>query len=209
MKKIIILLTLVLSLNYGFSQDTTATTKQAMTNKSLPYSEIPKYDALYNPGNIIRRMVDGLGYRYYWATDGLREADLSYQPSKDARSTRATLEHVCGLSETILNAAKNVANVRPVDWSGLSFSELRSLTIKNLKEASDLFKDKTAVEIAELHVIFERNNKQNAFPFWNMINGQISDALYHTGQLVSFRRASGNPMNPNVNVFIGKNNVIK
>ena len=209
MKKILIPLILVLSFNYSLSQDTTNATKHDMTNEPLPYSEIPKYDASYNPGNIIRRMVDGLGYRYFWATEGLREVDLSYQPSKDARSTRETLEHVYGLSESILNAAKNKANVRPVDWSDLNFSELRGLTIKNLKEASDLYEDKTAAEIAELHVIFERNNKQNAFPFWNMINGQISDALYHTGQLVSFRRASGNPMNPNVNVFIGKNNVIK
>ena len=42
------------------------------------------------------------------------------------------------------------------------------------------------------------------FPFWNMINGPISDAIWHSGQVVANRRASGNPINPKVNVFIGK-----
>ena len=42
------------------------------------------------------------------------------------------------------------------------------------------------------------------FPFWNHLNGPIADALWHSGQIVSNRRASGNPLNSKVNVFIGK-----
>ena len=30
------------------------------------------------------------------------------------------------------------------------------------------------------------------------------DALYHVGQVVSYRRAAGNPIDPQVNVFLGK-----
>jgi len=58
--------------------------------------------------------------------------------------------------------------------------------------------------LSELKVIFKRGENESEFPFWNVINGQISDAIYHTGQVVSFRRSSGNPMNPKVNVFSGK-----
>jgi hypothetical protein len=43
-----------------------------------------------------------------------------------------------------------------------------------------------------------------SFPFWNQINGPISDALWHCGQVVMNRRASGNPLQKGVNVFIGK-----
>jgi len=171
----------------------------------LPFSEIPSYKDLdYTAGNIIKRTVDGLGYRYYWATEGLTQKDLDYKPSEDARTTRQTLEHLLGLSETVLNAARNTANVRPVDWSGYSFKELRRNTLENLKKASELYKNKTAEDIAKLKIIFESNGNKRDFPYWNMINGPISDALYHVGQIVSFRRSSGNPINPKVNVFIGK-----
>ena len=42
------------------------------------------------------------------------------------------------------------------------------------------------------------------FPFWNIINGPISDALWHCGQVVLLRRSSGNPFNSKVSVFSGK-----
>jgi hypothetical protein len=43
-----------------------------------------------------------------------------------------------------------------------------------------------------------------AFPFWNAINGPLSDAIWHTGQIASNRRASGNPFNSKAQVFLGK-----
>jgi hypothetical protein len=39
-------------------------------------------------------------------------------------------------------------------------------------------------------------------PFWHIINGPISDALSHVGQINSFRRLAGNPT-PKANVFTG------
>jgi len=45
---------------------------------------------------------------------------------------------------------------------------------------------------------------ETQFPFWNVINGPISDAIWHTGQVVSFRRTSGNPFPKGVNVLTGK-----
>ena len=48
------------------------------------------------------------------------------------------------------------------------------------------------------------NLDETGIPFWNIINGPISDALWHCGQVVMLRRASGNPFNSKVNVFSGK-----
>ncbi len=59
--------------------------------------------------------------------------------------------------------------------------------------------------MASYDIVFETQSGEKKFPFWHTLNGPISDALYHTGQLVVFRRASGNPMNPKVSVFMGKN----
>ena len=60
----------------------------------LPYKEIPAYPTDYSSGNLVSRMIDGLGYRYYWATEGLTEKDLTYKPSEDGRTILETLEHI-------------------------------------------------------------------------------------------------------------------
>src|SRR5210317_2255642 len=77
------------------------------TNKmdmNLPYHQIPDYPEDFSSGNIVSRMIDGLGYRYYWATEVLTEADLSYKPSDLGKSTLQTIEHIYGLSGTVVNA---------------------------------------------------------------------------------------------------------
>ena len=170
----------------------------------LPYEEIPAAPESYIAGNILTRLIDGLGYRYYWATEGLTESDLLYAPSKEARTSRQTLEHLYGLSETIVNATTNTANIRPQDWSTLTFEQLRRQTLLHLQEASKNCAGRSEEEIANFKVKFDSKGRQSEFPYWNMINGPIADALYHVGQIVSFRRSSGNPIHPGVSVFTGK-----
>ncbi|RMG65160.1 MAG: hypothetical protein D6722_16205, partial [Bacteroidetes bacterium] len=36
----------------------------------LPYRAIPDYPETFTPGTTVARFLDGLGYRYYWATEG-------------------------------------------------------------------------------------------------------------------------------------------
>ena len=171
---------------------------------AIPYHQIPDYPATFDPGNVAARMVDGLGYRYYWATEGLRAADLAYQPSEDAQNVTKTIDHLYGLSTTIVNAAKKAPNIRPANFPEHTFEQRRRATLENFKMASDLLKGSTAEDLETFKVIFQRETKTSEFPFWNMINGPIADAIYHVGQLVSFRRTTGNPMRTGVNVFIGK-----
>ena len=74
------------------------------------------------------------------------------------------------------------------------------------QQAATLFLNYSKDEIEELNIIFEREGKKSRFPVWNLINGPIADALNHTGQVVSFRRTSGNPIPKGVNVFLGVKN---
>ncbi len=177
---------------------------QKTTIMELPYEKIPEYPANYNAGNVIARFIDGLGYRYYWATEGLTENDLKYIPSEKGRTMLQTIEHLYGLSVSILNAPQSKPNIRPYESPNASFEELRKQTLLNLKQASELLSDRNEKDIEGYKVIFQTGERRRDFPFWNMINGQISDAIYHVGQIVSFRRSSGNPMNPKVNVFLGE-----
>jgi hypothetical protein len=81
---------------------------------------------------------------------------------------------------------------------------LREKTLKYLEQASALFLNKTAEEVEQMQVIFQRGNELYDYPVWNLLNGPLADAIYHTGQVVSFRRTSGNPIQKGVNVFVGK-----
>ena len=57
-------------------------------------------------------------------------------------------------------------------------------------------------DVSEYKIIFG----EQEIPFWNQVNGPISDAIWHCGQLVVYRRSTGNPINPKVNHFSGKIN---
>lgn len=170
-----------------------------------PYDTIPAYYPEYSSGAIIARMIDGLGYRYHWATHGLRDVDLNYKPTVEASSSLETIEHIYGLSVMIKNAVIKEVNVRPRVEESMDFNTLRQKTLKNLQLASQTVLSFTPEDIAASDILFQRAGKTSAMPFWHILNGPLADALYHTGQIVSFRRTSGNPLDPSVNVFMGRN----
>ena len=170
----------------------------------LPYKQIPDYPTNYTPGSLVSRMIDGLGFRYYWATERLAEKDLTYRPSEDGRSVFETMEHIYVMSNNILLAPDAKPYEKPYNSKKFSYEELRSLTLNNLKAASEKVLGKTSEEMDHFKVIFKQGERTSEFPYWNMINGMLSECIHHTGQIVLMRRASGNPQNPNVNVFLGK-----
>lgn len=194
MKKIITTLSLIFLFNSAFGQSAT---------DSLPYSQIPAAAETYSTGDVVSRMIDGLGYRFFWATEGLTQSDLEFIPTSESRNTLQTIEHIFSLSQTIRNTTLNQPNLRPEDLSGMDFEDFRKGTLENLLEASKALSAKDEADVANLKMVFEGQNYSNEFPFWNLINGPISDAIYHTGQVVLLRRMSGNPMNPKVNVLTG------
>lgn len=175
-----------------------------MGKQVIPFEEIPDAPATFTMGNIMGRLIDGLGYRYYWATENLSSEDISYAPGKDARSISQTIDHILSLTWGIRNTALGEANSN-LDTDGWDWQKKRVQTLKYLEEASKTFKSTADEKIQDKKIIFQRGDRKTEFPLWNLINGQISDAIYHTGQIVSFRRSAGNPMDPRVNVFTGKN----
>lgn len=177
----------------------------AQTNKEKLFQEIPTAPNNYTSGNIISRIIDGLGYRYYWASDSLTEFDLAYRPSETGKTCKETIQHIYDLSVSINNVAHGRVNVRPSAKIEMSYVELRKKSLQNLFEARTTFLNKTASELEEMRVIFKNGENISEFPLWNFINGQLSDGIYHTGQLVVFRRATGNPINSATNVFTGVN----
>ncbi len=174
----------------------------AQNNKeSLPYYEIPDYPENYSQGTVVARMIDGLGFRYYWTTEGLRDEDLKFKPNNEARTTEETIDHILGLSNIIVNSTLNKVNEK-TDYTGLTFAQKRKKTLENLKIAADILRK--SEDISQFKIIFKGENGVTEYPFWNQINGPIEDAIWHCGQVVSFRRSSGNPYNSKASVFTGK-----
>jgi hypothetical protein len=180
MKKITLLLAFMTSI--GMAQD----------KEILPYYEIPEHADSYTAGSVASRMLDGLGFRYYWATEGLRVEDLAYKPSESGRTSAETIDHLLGLSNFILNSISTEKSSDSTEV--LTFIEKRKQTLLNIKKASEILR--TIDDVSQFD--------NDRFPFWNIINGPTSDALWHCGQVVMLRRASGNPFNSKVNVFSGK-----
>lgn len=176
----------------------------ASSQNDLPYREIPEYPSTYTAGTVTARVLDGLGFRYYWATEGLRKEDLEFQPNKDGRTSLETITHIYELTGTIVNAAKSLPNDNTQPKPVLTFEEMRKKTLENVQEASQILKKLSDQEVSQLKVIFKSERGVSEFPFWNELNGPIADALWHTGQVVSFRRGSGNPFNAKASVFTGK-----
>lgn len=171
-------------------------------DKKLPYYEIPDYPETYTAGAVAARMIDGLGFRFYWATEGLRKEDLAYKPGNDTRTSQQTIEHIYGMSIIILNSTKGLSTEGQP--ASLPFEAMREQTLLNLQAASNTLRTLSDADLNNIKMVFKRGDKTTEFPFWNEINGPIADCLWHVGQVVSFRRASGNPFTDKVSVLTGK-----
>ena len=171
---------------------------QEMMEKELPYYEIPEYPESYSAGAVTARMLDGLGFRYYWASEGLRAEDLVLRPNDMARTSGETIDHIYGLSKVIVNATLKKSNGGNNEEGNMAFEEKRKQTLINIKTAADILR--TSEDISQFKLIFG----EREFPFWNNINGPIEDAIWHCGQVVLLRRSSGNPFNSKASLFSGK-----
>lgn len=169
----------------------------ATAQPALPFSSIPDYPEEYTAATVSARMIDAAGFRFYWATDGLEETDLAYRPHGDSRSSRETIEHIYSLTQFIYNTHFSKP-IRPVDISDKSFPELRKEILQMLLEVRTFLTSENP-DLRTLEISFP----QGSLPYWNLVNGPISDMIYHTGQVILMRRASGNPVRPGVSVLMG------
>ncbi|MBJ2173312.1 hypothetical protein JBL43_03635 [Aureibaculum sp. A20] len=167
----------------------------------LPYAVVPPHPEKYTATTVAARMIDGLGFRYYWATEGLRPEDLDYKVSDEGRTSAETVHHIYDLSKMIVNATTKTPNGK-IEKDSLSFDELRSATLLNFQKASTILLE--AESLDDFNIIFKNDYGTSEHPFWISISGTIEDAIWHSGQIAMLRRASGNPFNSKVSVFSGK-----
>lgn len=153
------------------------------------FYEIPGYPEDISASSILTRLLDGLGFRFYWATEGLRPVDYAFRPADDVMSVTELVRHIWGL----------------VNWVGISVlgaphsrsqevEAIRGQILEIVWELREAVGSMSEAELAGVTI--------DGRPFWHVVNGPISDALTHVGQINSFRRLSGNPVYA-ANVFTG------
>ena len=153
------------------------------------YYKIPHYPETTSGTAILVRLLDGLGFRFRWSTEGLRNNDYNYRPASDCMNIKELVQHIWGL----------------INWVCLSLGHMEfkredePLLIRNdilemiyvLRESLISLRDE---ELCGVTI--------DGKPFWYIINGPLADALTHVGQINSFRRMAENPA-PKARVFLG------
>jgi hypothetical protein len=149
-------------------------------DESLPFESVETYPQQVTASSIIIRLLDGLGYRFRYATESLTEEDYQFNPGEGCNTIAFLIDHIWGL----------------VNWIVLS------ITGENAPKPQDTQIQRTQILrfIIKLKVLFEEMEDANLdriiiheHPFWHIINGPLADALTHTGQINLLRRLAGNP----------------
>ena len=157
--------------------------------KELPYYRIPEAPESMSATTVLIRLIDGLGFRYRWATEGLRVEDMEFQPCNSSMKVWELLAHIHGLllvSEGFITG-KELEEITPV-----RLEERRRKTLDAVLRIREA--------LLELDDEFLGNRMysppwdEREFPIWNLINGPMSDALTHVGQIASWRRINENPI---------------
>jgi hypothetical protein len=153
------------------------------------YRSIPSFTGPITAANVICRMLAGMGFRFYWATEALTEEAYAFRPCDGARSISDTVEHVWDLLNWVYRSIEPAGEPKP---SGPQ--HLRAGALELIATLQGAFSNMTDDDLAGIRIREQ--------PFWAVINGPLSDVLTHIGQITALRRLAGSPV-PASNPFKG------
>ena len=61
------------------------------------FHQIPPYPKSVSGTTVLVRLLDGLGFRFRWSTEGLSHGDYGFRPAPDCMSIEELVRHVWGL----------------------------------------------------------------------------------------------------------------
>ena len=170
-------------------------------NQELPFEDISKTPNDLTATNTLLRMVEGLAFRYRWATENLSEENIKFKPHPTSMSIEEVNAHIFDL----VDSTNRVFGGEKQNKDSLnSFHKLRIKSLNILADLSERLKEMSDEDLSEIE-----KNTSRKLPFWYWINGPLADALTHVGQITSWRRIAGNPQLKGINVFIGNSDKIE
>ena len=145
--------------------------------------EISGHPEVFSGTTVFARFIDGLAFRYHWATEGLRPEDYAFRPCADSMNLLELQKHMLHLvfmiKQTVLDAdvRERFASDDP--------KALREAVLENLRIIREHL-DELSDERFATHEVLRSSGAR--YPVWNIMNGPVADALTHVGQINSWRR---------------------
>ena len=164
-------------------------------NQELPFKDISQTPLELTATNTLLRLVEGLAFRYRWATQNLSEENIKFRPHPTSMNIEEVNNHIFDLVDSTYRV---FGGEKQNKESLNSFQKIREANLFLLKKLVTLLREMNDSELVEME-----KNTSRKLPFWYWINGPLADALTHVGQITSWRRIAGNPQLKGVNVFIG------
>lgn len=162
-----------------------------------PYQTLPIPPKDLSEGNILGRLVDGIGFRYRVATEGFTQKEIDFCPIEGSMNMMELMDHIYKLA-TWTSTALQLDSTKRQSFSG--FEDYRSATLSICHQLSQHLKTLTAEDLDKISIYLKRVDTH--FSFWYLINGPFADILTHIGQINTWRRISGNPV-PKISSFTG------
>ena len=148
--------------------------------------------------NVLVRIIDAIGFRYALATEGLTKKEADFRPVEGSMNMIELLNHIYRVlfwSYTAFNK-----EVKP-NKSLKSVGDHREETLALCAAYKAFIQDLSVEDLEKTKVYLRRTD--TTYSFWYLINGPITDALTHIGQINSWRRMAGNPC-PQISPFTGE-----
>jgi hypothetical protein len=162
-------------------------------SRKKAFYHLPKEPGEISAVNILLRLVEGIGFRYRWATEQITGEQAEYKPAPGCMSYKELLLHIFKLVH-VVHAHFEGETSLPYPPEKSDIESLKNNTLDLLQNLG--------VRLAEINDTELTRFSTRGYSFWYMINGPLADALTHIGQINSWNRISGNPSLP-VDVFRG------
>ena len=153
------------------------------------YQALPDPPERVNSPGIMKRLIDGLAFRYRCATDDLNSNEVIFRPVESSWNIEEVNNH-------IFHLVRLTAKALDVEYQKMtedkSFYGYRNQTLLILYRIASALENMDDQMLAQKKVYLRRTETE--YSFWYLINGFIADAISHVGQINSWRRMAGNPV---------------
>jgi hypothetical protein len=170
-----------------------------MASPSFDFRSLPPGPAAVSGSAVLVRLVEGIGFRFTWATEGLREQDLAFRPTPETMCIAEQTGHVLELVAWVAAATGAITAGSQEPASAPPFPEARQRIMEVLALLRARLAGMTDGEIGAIQI----GSRAGPVPWPHIVNGPLADALTHIGQIAVLRRSCGNPV-PKANVFLGR-----
>lgn len=151
---------------------------------------IPHDPSVFNGSSVLQRMVEAILIRYTIAIKDMTDEAKNFRATPESMSMLELQKHILLL---ILWVSKSLDMDIEIKEKAETFSQFETQikeTTGNLSKHISLLTDE---ELSTKTIYLKRSDTY--YSIWYMIHGPLADAIHHIGQIVTWRRISGNPIN--------------